>query len=376
MGLAGLMAWVACASQPLSLAALPPSTCGAVEDSTALLQVAQNVTKATRAAAAHRHGHKALEAAAGRHNASKASQAAAGRQNASKASEAATGRHSAHKASSRDRDLVFFHMPYNFGHTIEKVALMGPHASQISFLFLVPEFMFFPLAYTHLNLEALTSHMVPGGELWGRLVPQLNELSEVTGCSYALTPPKYWPEELARDYFGNKTVFGMLRDPYERLVALFRGNIATYGGTFPEFYSTCDINNAVKQMMRDVLDGHVFDDGCNYVPQAEYFEGPYGVQLPIDNRRFPDSFNEVMQEHGYDSIHVAPEDIRHVSGCNEVWAADLDCEARALVQQVYAEDFKLICEHFGYCNLEENTCLTLIAEMCPADTSETQTSCP
>merc|ERR1719414_1549602 len=108
------------------------------------------------------------------------------------------------------------------------------------------------------------------------------------------------PKDLAQKYFGNKTIFGMLRDPYERLTAFFRGGFSGYGGSYPEFYKTCDVNGAVKQMMKDVLEKNdTFHAGCTFVPQAEYFEGEYGIKLPVDNRRFPFSMNEVFEEHGY-----------------------------------------------------------------------------
>jgi len=270
----------------------------------------------------------------------------------------------------RQRDLAFLHVPYNFGHTVERVALLGANSSfsEYSSAALLSDATFIP---EQVRQERLTKKMVSGGELWGRMYPAMAAVNNVTGCKNVFTPPKYWPEELAREYVGNKTTFGMLRDPYERLVALFRGSLGDdYGGDYSRFYPTCDVNAAVRQMMLDVKAGGKFDHECTYVPQAEYFEGEYGIKLAVDNRLFPDSFNKVMKEHGYDAIQVADNDVMHVGNCNDSWSWQLDCETRALVQEVYAADFKLICEKFGYCDLNDNTCIHGVAQMCPQKATE------
>ena len=73
-----------------------------------------------------------------------------------------------------------------------------------------------------------------------------------------------------------------------------------------------------------------------------------------------------------------------MDGCNDVWAADLDEEAKSLVRkvgpvetvrifrsqlssslEVYQRDFDLICREFGYCNFGEATCLKGVPGMCP-----------
>merc|ERR1712183_349534 len=90
---------------------------------------------------------------------------------------------------------------------------------------------------------------VNGAEYWGLFYPGLTEVSEVTGCHIYLTPQKHWPKALAAKYFGgNKKIFGILRDPYERLVAQFRGNIGKkYGGDWGEFRKVCDVNGGIKK---------------------------------------------------------------------------------------------------------------------------------
>jgi len=270
-----------------------------------------------------------------------------------------------------DHDLVLMHIPYNFGHTVELVrattpafraALMAKHQEG-----LVGGGNPVPgVSPSALRVGArMVKRIKPDYEPWGHFNPDLFETSEVTGCPLYFTPPKYWPPEKAKAYFGDKVVFSMLRDPFERVVAEFRGGFSDYGGVDPKYVDACDVNGAVKAIMSEVLNStNPFLKLCTYVPQAEYFDGPYGIKLPIDNRRFPTSMNEAFEAHGY-SERIATEDIIHISGCNDVWAGDLDAEARQLVRKVYARDFELLCKHFGYCDSTENTCIREVKTMCP-----------
>jgi len=269
-----------------------------------------------------------------------------------------------HKAG--QRDLVLMHIPFNFGHTVEAVAMLGTgqpgwdeYMESVGAAALVGR----RASWEEVRLRAMWH---PGAEIWGHANPDLQVLSEVTGCPMFYTPPKHWPVELAQKYFGNKTVFGLLRDPYERLVAFFRGNIPGYGPTHSEYVPTCDVNMAVKKTLQDYLAGRMDDPSCSLLPQAEHFEGQYGIKLPVNLREFPRSMNQVLREHGYpEDFQIHAGDVRHVTDCPNVWAADLDAETRGLVQQIYAKDFELLCKHFGYCNREENCCLYQVEQMCP-----------
>ncbi|CAE7780565.1 unnamed protein product, partial [Symbiodinium pilosum] len=178
------------------------------------------------------------------------------------------------------------------------------------------------------------------------------------------TPPKLWPAELAQSYFGNRTSFGILRDPLERLVSQFRGSFR-----FQHAELGCDVNRGVKMMMQNYLAalaaGNPFVENCNYLPQAEFFDAPFGAQQAIDNRLFPLSMNKFFAAHDSPDLHIATDEISHVAGCDEVWAAELDEEAKSLVRQVYQRDYDLICREFGHCNFGEATCLRGVPGMCP-----------
>lgn len=176
------------------------------------------------------------------------------------------------------------------------------------------------------------------------------------------TPSKYWPRNEAQKAFGGKKVFGILRDPFERLVAQFRGQGQRL---YPDLYSTCNVNEGVRRMVTEIAANSRFANDCTYLPQAEFFEGEFGASVFIDNRRFPDSMNEIFHRFGDDFLNISLGEIQHVSGCDDAWAGDLDSITRSLVRQVYKKDFELLCKEFGYCDQDESVCLTRIRGMCP-----------
>lgn len=256
------------------------------------------------------------------------------------------------------RDLVLVHTPMNFGHTIEKVAYTNNDPT-------VKKGEFWSYAFgSERNQTLLETLYRPGGVVWGAANASLTKKSAI-GCAMYLTPPRMWPKSLAASYYGNKTGFGMLRDPYERLVAIFRGNLGSeYGGTYQEFYSTCDVNGAVNKML-DNAAKNPYENGCVFLPSAEYFTGDYAATLPVDNTLFPTSMNSVFHQHGYNwTIHQR--DIIHVSGCDNIWAGNLTKATKKRIQLHFARDFDMRCKHFGRCDYDEVTCLKGIKGMCPS----------
>lgn len=271
------------------------------------------------------------------------------------------------------KDLVLMHMPYNFGNTVEKVAMFS-NASKEAYSKYVVELGGGSFAGTSAGSKQATWDQVnklaqAGGEVWGHMNPDLQVTSAATGCPLYLSPPKHWPQDVAKTYFGNRTIFGIIRDPYEKLVAQFRGGMPDYGGYNRLVTASCDINTAVKSRMKAIIatgkpPSEFFEGGCASLPQSEFFEGDYGITLPVDNWKFPKSMNEVFETHGYD-WRIETDDILHVNLCNEHWSGDFDSETRSLVQQVYKKDFELLCKSFGYCDYDQNTCLQGVPNMCP-----------
>jgi hypothetical protein len=193
-----------------------------------------------------------------------------------------------------------------------------------------------------------------------------------------LTPQKYWPTELAKTYFGNKHVFGVLRDPYERLVQLFKSGMEGYSDRDATALAKCDVNSAVRKMINESMHGNVFRDGCVFVPQAEYFEGPYRIKLPVNSREFPASMNNAFESWNYTNMKINMGDVTAEPYCQQtVWAESLDCETRKMVREFYSRDFELICavfnvshdvsHHFNFCSNTDSICTINVPGMCPED---------
>jgi len=281
----------------------------------------------------------------------------------------------------RLRDLAMVHVPCNFGHTIERAALMSKDMDNA---FVDPSFTETEKARQQMYINLAQG---PGGEAWGMMAPDLRQVSDATGCDLYYTPQKYWPEAVAKKYFRynsyeNRTVFGVLRDPFDKIVNEFRMQVLGVSSLFAhetrkaiseregatdrespeykEYYENCDVNSWVKAELGKYKEGDRFRGNCHLLPQAEYFEGTHGIDVPIDNRLIPASFNEVMRNHGYD---IRMGQTYHNYKC-ELSAYSLDAEAKELIKEVYAADFELVCKHFGYCDREELTCLRQISHMC------------
>jgi len=257
------------------------------------------------------------------------------------------------------QDLVFFHVPMNFGNSIALTAAVGSGSS---------------LTYGEVtqaaqkgwdNVNAMTK---PGAPVWGPVNPDLQVKSEISGYPMYYTPPNLWPESLAEAYFGNKTVFGLLRDPYERITALFRGRMGTARGfEYNPDGRNCaaEVSEFVKQSLSTLVQHPELKfPGANLQPQADYFEGPHGITVPLDLDEFPADANSLFKKHGYD-INIQLNDMMHVHGCDDTWSGDMDEEAKSLVRKYYARDFELRCKYFGYCDDQVYHCLPQVPGMCP-----------
>lgn len=274
------------------------------------------------------------------------------------------------------RDLAFVHLPCNFGHTVEGSAMgEGTNWDLVKASFHSTSMV--------QQWKLMHESLGRGGALWGEMNPAIRGVDVATGCSRYYMPGKMWPKDLAKKYFNNRTIFGILRDPYDRAVNDFRQMVFGLESIYPniwrwnvsvrqhkleregpeyqQWYKTCDVNAYLKSELGKYLAGDRYRVGCHLLPQAEFFDQPYGITLPIDNRKLPDSFNKVMEEHGYP---FRMGETLHNTMCNNVSAYSLDAEAKALVKKVYARDFELVCKYFGYCDSDEMTCLEQIPQMC------------
>lgn len=259
--------------------------------------------------------------------------------------------------------LQFIHIPCTFGHTVEESGLKGALKED----------------------GKMQVDSIKGGQMqWGEMIPQLDQLSDVTGCNLFYTPTKYWPPELQRSLLANRTLFAMLRDPYDRMANEFRmqvggidsvftktfrkdisqreGHLEREAEQYQQFYKNCDVNAYLQTELKKYLAGDRFRTNCHLLPSSEFFDVGSGMSVePIDERKIPDSFNQFMEKH---QASPRMEASMHNFWCNEISAYSLNEETKGLIRKVYAEDFRLACKYFGYCDDHELFCHENIPDMC------------
>jgi len=260
---------------------------------------------------------------------------------------------SARGRSEGTRDLVFMHVPYNAGDTVAKVAALG-HVGNAQYMV---AFGLVKRPDTTKAWQDIRALAQPNPEFWADLNPDIQLLSSATGgqCPMFYTPQKYWPTDLASQYFGSKTVFGIIRDPYDRLVSIFQGNEPLYPEYFPSASNnhTCNVNGAVRRMIEDYKVAP-FAQWCRFLPQVEYFHGFYGVKHALHLNDFPYSVNDLLANHGYDNMNITDKDEVSLKNsmngpCNHMTSGDLDTETKRMVKELYMDDFNLLCDEFDYC---------------------------
>lgn len=74
-------------------------------------------------------------------------------------------------------------------------------------------------------------------------------------------PPPEVSTHNCRNWLVGKSAPTRLRDPYERLVAMFRGDYNGYGGFSGWQRTFCDVDGAIKQKMEGILSGEMCHSG-------------------------------------------------------------------------------------------------------------------
>jgi len=286
------------------------------------------------------------------------------------------------RKSKQQAELQFVHIPCTFGHTVEKVGLSLDLDAE-SVVTLKTSIKATDSGDVTKANELMESIRGSDGVLWGMMLPELRARSNVTQCELYYTPPKHWPDEVSEKLLKGKKPFAMLRDPYDRLANEFRmqamgvdsvyngltreavsereGNLERESAKYKKFYEECDVNGYLQAELQKYLEGDKYRSNCHLLPSAEYFEQVFDPVEPVDERGIPSSFNSLMEANGY-KVHM--EDTLHNTVCNGVSAYSLSTETKSLIKQVYAADFALICDSFGYCDRDEMTCHENIEDMC------------
>jgi hypothetical protein len=257
------------------------------------------------------------------------------------------------------KDLVFVHVPMNFGSAIALSAAVGSGSNLYDQLTTAAES----------GWPKVSKMVDPEYPVWGRFNPDLQGNSHL-GYPMYYTPSKYWPDDLWTTYFVNKKPFGILRDPYERILALFRTSTsqvdASRGWDFRDDRRNCaeELNEFVKINLNPlVMHNTQHPKNVDFHVQADYFEGDIPIQV-LDMDSFPQSANELLQKHGY-NVSMGVGDMFHYHGCDDAFVDDLNAESKNLIEVYYARDFKLRCDKLGHCDKTQHHCVVQSPGMCP-----------
>mmetsp|Transcript_14685 Transcript_14685/g.32254 ORF Transcript_14685/g.32254 Transcript_14685/m.32254 type:complete len:403 (+) Transcript_14685:174-1382(+) len=191
-----------------------------------------------------------------------------------------------------------------------------------------------------------------GRHMFGGLVRMPDEDNPIYHkCIRYHVPPAYLPD--ARMYSGSET-FCVTRHPYERAVSEYRYLLqVSWGNMLSPFLNeapTCSkdgLNHFLQQELNNMKNGHRFALDCHMVPQHEYVWGPDGKQwcqelLRMDNLQ--ESFNELMLRKGVPVRLGGERENNSGEHCSSLGTKDLDPDTKALLNEVYREDF----DRLGY----------------------------
>jgi len=269
------------------------------------------------------------------------------------------------EATEGKQDLTFVSVPGNYPYLIEGLRLqMYLHDNHLTEDIFDHQHQDLWFKLHDQNLWS-QSEGAEAAQLWGHASPMLRATSQVTGCILADTPPNDWPEMFAKKYMDNKIAFGVLQDPYTRIVDFFK----SHPRVFATETETCDVDTAVEKSLGRWTSGDKYELNCGLIPQSEYFDGKYGAKLAIDGRNLTGSLHETMQKHGFDFNKNGFADLmarrQKIGGkCQHLWAGSLSNYSKKLVKVVYENDFKLLCSKFNYCDNDETPCLDKLSGAC------------
>lgn len=102
-------------------------------------------------------------------------------------------------------------------------------------------------------------------------------------------------------------------------------------------------NHWVQKTLEIYMQGNRYVNDCHHIPQVEYIWDPSGVQQCSDIIRIddlPDAFNAVMAREGY-AVRLGHHKANSADQrCTNVSISSLDNKSRAMLIEIYAEDFK------------------------------------
>jgi len=225
--------------------------------------------------------------------------------------------------AAKDGNLEFIHIPKNAGTSVE-------NAGQAQGV----DWGAYSQTWTALNYEVYVGH--------GRF------------CPWVHVPPAQVRDKPNPYNNTLKDNFCVTRDPYDKMVSeyTFRaGGTKTVlkqrlnlNGTGVDEDLKCTaegLNLYLKESLHKYKDGDRFYTACHFLPQSEFVWGPDGHQwcdIILRLEEFPEAFDDLMESRR-SPVRLLEEASNPSELCANVSSADLNAEVRALIDEVYYDDF-------------------------------------
>jgi hypothetical protein len=230
--------------------------------------------------------------------------------------------------------LVFIHIPRNAGSSVEMCSELDPQ---------LPASRRWGCANE--NIRGLTKMpLLSGFPGYASTVPP--------ACYKQHVPPQYLP-----DVYHNKETFCIVSDPYSRMVSQFRFLMIHYP-KWNQHNCTADVmNQALLEDLTAAKNVNPYTADCHYLPQTTFVHGiDPNTAAPVfkDEKtrsckhilrleHLSADFEDLMSSHGYPyelpkenraGGTLGPEDCSHLS------KQHLSPKVRALIEEVFAQDFQ------------------------------------
>jgi len=155
---------------------------------------------------------------------------------------------------------------------------------------------------------------------------------------------------MAGHYDAEKT-FCTVRDPYQRMISNFR-----YEYVFTWGVNHCHVSELNRKLLEDltaVKNGDRYRSDCHYLPQSAYVFEYDAATSKVDSskrmcktilhtEKLEQEFNTFTKNYGYGfSIQKKTGEAVNTK-CHGLTPEDLTPEVRALIEEIYADDFKLL----------------------------------
>jgi len=189
---------------------------------------------------------------------------------------------------------------------------------------------------------------------WGWFVhggPEKVTMQDGHECSWFHVPPVLLPEANRSSFYDGHDVFCITRHPYLRAVSEYMWELSLDPAVSESAHNMLNgnprctpegLNYFLLASFKEYLDGGIFLHDCHMLPQSEFIWDDTGRQWCKDILRIedlPGAFDELMLSKGL-GARLNETVNRNVGTCPGLGVEDLSADTLAMLDIIYAEDFR------------------------------------